>query len=420
MRILMVSRQLPIPASNGLAIRTLSVAQGLAAGNHAVTFVAPDSTDKPADLAPLSRWCREVSIVPRTAVSMSQGLDYLGRIRSLLSLRSYAVERYRSAAMRARIEAHLQREAFDLIVAEGLYAMVNLPDTAVPVVLNAHNAEYVIFQRYARLERSLARRWYARLEARWVKKTEKQVCERIALALVCSQTDRGLLTALHPDLSAVVVPNAVDTDSFAPAENDDNSDSPPSDPILLYLGGMDWYPNQDAVEYFASEILPLVRQQVPRVRFVVAGRNPPRHFTAKFAGVPGVEFTGTVPDMRPYISAATVVVVPLRVGGGTRIKILEASAAAKAVVATRVGAEGLDLEQGREIILADAPNEFGAAIVELLRDPQRRRILGAAAREKIVQRYSQAGVGRSLDEVLAHVTGRAGQAISCAAAGETQ
>jgi glycosyltransferase involved in cell wall biosynthesis len=114
------------------------------------------------------------------------------------------------------------------------------------------------------------------------------------------------------------------------------------------------------------------------------------------------------------------VVVPLRVGGGTRIKILEASAAAKAVVATRVGAEGLDLEQGREIILADAPNEFGAAIVELLRDPQRRRILGAAAREKIVQRYSQAGVGRSLDEVLAHVTGRAGQAISCAAAGETQ
>jgi glycosyltransferase involved in cell wall biosynthesis len=417
MRILMVSRQLPIPASNGLAIRTLSVAQGLAAGNHAVTFVAPDLADKPSDLAPLSLWCREVSIVPRTAVSMSQGLDYLGRIRSLLSLRSYAVERYRSAAMRARIAAHLQREAFDLIVAEGLYAMVNLPDTAVPVVLNAHNAEYVIFQRYARLERSLARRWYARLEARWVKKTEKQVCERIALALVCSETDRGLLTALHPDLSAVVVPNAVDTDSFAPNEK---SDSQPSHPVLLYLGGMDWYPNQDAVEYFASEILPLVRQQVPHVRFVVAGRNPPRHFTAKFAGVPGMEFTGTVPDMRPYISAATVVVVPLRVGGGTRIKILEASAAAKAVVATRVGAEGLDLAEGREIILADDPKEFGGAIVELLRDPQRRRLLGLAAREKIVQRYSQAGVRRSLDEVLRHITGSEARSVGCSAAGGTR
>jgi glycosyltransferase involved in cell wall biosynthesis len=183
---------------------------------------------------------------------------------------------------------------------------------------------------------------------------------------------------------------------------------------------MDWYPNQDAVEYFASEILPLVRQQVPRVRFVVAGRNPPRHFTAKFAGVPGMEFTGTVPDMRPYISAATVVVVPLRVGGGTRIKILEASAAAKAVVASRVGAEGLDLAEGREIILADDPKEFGGAIVELLRDPQRRRRLGRAAREKIVERYSQAGVGRSLDEVLTRITGSEARPVGCSAAGGTR
>jgi glycosyltransferase involved in cell wall biosynthesis len=166
---------------------------------------------------------------------------------------------------------------------------------------------------------------------------------------------------------------------------------------------MDWHPNRDAVEFFARSILPHIRAKYPQVKFIVAGRNPPPQFVAQFSSDPGIEFTGTVADMRPYLANATVVVVPLRIGGGTRIKILEACAAGKPVVSTTIGAEGLDVVPGREILVADAPTDFANLVVRLLDDPLQSEVLAKGARAKIVDRYSSSALNKALETVISRI-----------------
>ncbi|PYT34817.1 MAG: glycosyl transferase family 1, partial [Acidobacteria bacterium] len=151
---------------------------------------------------------------------------------------------------------------------------------------------------------------------------------------------------------------------------------------------MDWFPNRDAIEFFVNQIFPLIRRDAPAAEFIAAGRNPPRELIDRFSAVPGVKFTGTVPDMRPFLQQAGVCVVPLRIGSGTRLKILESAAAGKAIVSTRLGAEGLDFVDGQEILLADDPVSFAGCIVALLRDPSRRRAMGEAACRRVRQQYS--------------------------------
>jgi glycosyltransferase involved in cell wall biosynthesis len=166
---------------------------------------------------------------------------------------------------------------------------------------------------------------------------------------------------------------------------------------------MDWFPNRDAVTFFVARILPVLKQSVLHIRFVVAGRNPPPAFVSKFAGVSGIEFTGNVPDMRTEIAKAAVCIVPLRIGSGTRLKILEAAAMAKPVVSTRIGAEGLNFVDGEEIVLADEPRAFAHAIVDLLADPARRRTMGGAARRRVEIQYSISALRGALRTVLAQL-----------------
>lgn len=394
MRILFVSTNLPIPPNNGQGIRSLSIVQALASSGHDLSFVAFAHKDRDESLYPLSTYCREIDLLEREMANVSQSSEYLRRARCLLSLRPYSVERFRSEEMQARIQGHLRATPFDLIICDSLYALVNVPQTAVPIVLNCHNVEHLIFQRYSRIEKNFFKRSYARVEAHLIRGAERHSWRRAAIAMVCSNVDRETLHHLYGNLPIFVVPNAVDTDSYRPDE------SSSSQALLLFQGGMDWYPNRDAVEFFAQSILPLVRAEFPSIGFIVAGRNPPVHFVEEHGTKHGIEFTGTVPDMRPYLSAATVVVVPLRFGSGTRIKILEACAAGKPVVSTNVGAEGLDLEADKDIILADDPIEFARSVITLLRDRPRRNAIARSARAVVVNRYSHPALKRNLDELL--------------------
>jgi glycosyltransferase involved in cell wall biosynthesis len=214
--------------------------------------------------------------------------------------------------------------------------------------------------------------------------------------MVCSSYDRDLLHRLEPDLPIFVVPNAVDTDLYHPQLDSTRNHKALT---LLFQGGMDWYPNRDAVEFFVQAILPSVRSECPEAKFTVVGRNPPPRFVEKLRS-PGVQFTGTVADMRPYLLASTVVVVPLRFASGTRIKILEACAAGKPVVSTSLGAEGLELENGKDIVVADSPDEFARAVIALLRDPVQREAIARHARSVIVERYSHAILRTILDGVI--------------------
>lgn len=332
---------------------------------------------------------------------MSDGSNYLGRLRSLILCQPYSLERFRSKAMQMRVEQHLKRGAFDLIICDSLYALANVPDTAVPLVLNCHNVEHMILRRYAGIESRRARKWYAGLEALLLRRAELRGCCRVTCAMTCSENDRVALGQLHPALPIYVVPNSVDTKCFQPFGTYENSDDPP---VLLFQGGMDWYPNRDAVEFFIHRILPLIRVGCPDVKFVVAGRNPPPEFVERFHADSGIEFTGTVRDMVPYLSTATVIVVPLRLGSGTRIKILEACAAGKAVVSTSVGAEGLDFGRGSEILIADDPETFARSVLDLFKNREVRDSIGRAARKVVVERYSDTALRESLRRALSAFT----------------
>ena len=395
MRILFVTTNLPVPVNSGNAVRTFSTIRALAEAGHAVDFVS-FAYGPPSDLQPLAPWCRAVVTVEQSPVNQAHGLDYFGRLAMFLSGKSFAIERYVSAIMRSRIEDTLKHTAYDCILADHVYALVNVPETTVPIVLNCPNVESLLLERYARLEKNPLKRLYAQAEAKRMEAAERRACARSALALPCSEHDGAKLRTFRADLPIFVVPNCVDTGYFAP----ENSRPPATVSTLLFQGVMDWFPNQDAVTFFARDILPEIRRAVPEVRFLIAGRNPPQGFRRQFAAVSNLEFTGTVPDMRPYLAQASVVVVPLRIGSGTRIKILEAAAAGKAVVSTHLGAEGLALEHHREIVLADDPRAFADEVTALLRKPERCRELGRAAREKVVARYSQKALTQILQSAL--------------------
>ena len=400
MRILFHSLTLPYPATNGYKMRTWSLLQALAAEGHEITLICFGTPQEAAeDLRPLYDLCRFVEIIPETMTSISSGPDLKGRVRALASNLPYGVVRFRSERMRRRLAGHIQIGALDLIFTETSYSLINFPlSHNIPVVLDNHNVEYVLFERYIHHTRSPLRRAYAGIECQRMRRWDKAACARANLVLACSHHDRNLLRELHPPVQCAVVPNTIDASSYRAAEGQE-------DPFILYTGGMDWYPNRHAAQFFAEEILPKVRKRVPGVRFVIAGRNPSEGFRRLMSQFPGVELTGTVSDMREVIAKAAVCVVPLRIGSGTRLKILEAAAMAKAVVSTHLGAEGLEFADGKEIVLLDEPEKFSEAVASLLADPSRRQALGQAARRRVEETYSPRVLRHTVRQALSKVFG---------------
>jgi glycosyltransferase involved in cell wall biosynthesis len=394
MRILYLSLEFPIPVNNGHRMRIWSVLEALAAECHEVTFVSfAEDEEVQADLKPLRRICQRVELVPHTVKRLGASSDYAGRLRALLSSQAYSTQRFISRSMRARIELCLREQNPDLIICDTVFAAGNMPQTKVPLFINNPDVESLIVQRYSRSARNPLVRIYAAIEAKRVMAWEQHVCNSALVCMACSEQDRKILSDLAPATSVVIVPNVVDTQSYA-ANFESESHS------LLFQGGMDWLPNRDGVEFFVTQVFPLIRRDVPDAEFIAAGRNPSPEMVARFSQVAGVKFTGTVPDMRPYLEQAGICVVPLRLGSGTRLKILESAAAGKAIVSTRLGAEGLDFVNREEIWLADDPDSFALAVKTLLRDPIKRRAMGEAACRRVRELYSYERLRTSLRQAL--------------------
>jgi glycosyltransferase involved in cell wall biosynthesis len=270
---------------------------------------------------------------------------------------------------------------------------MNVPmDGTAPVVLFEHNVEYQIWQRLAALER---RPWVrAVLEVEWrkLRAREADACRRADLTIAVSADDRRRLERLAPGIEAASIPTGVDTDYFTPLPRLEQPRH------LVFSGSMDWHPNEDAVIHFLDTIFPSIRARVPGTTFTVVGRNPSARLREAAALCAGVTVTGTVSDVRPSIAEGAVYVVPLRAGGGTRLKIFEALAMGRPVVSTTVGAEGLGIEPGLHYICADQPREFADAVVALLQDPQRRAQLGNAGRHLVETCYSWPTIGRVFEQ----------------------
>jgi glycosyltransferase involved in cell wall biosynthesis len=384
----------PFPPTNGHRLRTWALLRALAEDGHRVALVTfATEEERRGGWAELGRLCETVEMVE----APPEGGRHFARVFALGSRLPFGAWRFRSPALAARLRRHLEAGGIDLIVCDGVYNAQNLPTApGVPVVLNKDDVAHVILRRYLDLERHPVRRFYGELECRKVRRWERLVCRRMSAVLVCSAHDGLILRALCPGVPMPVIPNAVDTDHYQPRSGDVAH-------TVLFQGGMDWHPNRDAVEFFAARILPDLRRRVPDVIFRVAGRSPSAAFRRRFAQVEGLQFSDTVPDMRQEIARASVCVVPLRIGSGTRLKILEAAAMAKPIVSTRLGAEGLDLVAHEEILLEDDPRRFAEVVAGVLGDLLRQRALGSAARQRIVRQYSLPVFRAAVREAVATV-----------------
>ncbi len=315
------------------------------------------------------------------------------QLRSLLSPWSYEWLVHRRRALGRELERMLEENRYDVVQFELTHMApygTNLRQRRGAVfVLDEHNIEYDIVRQTALADVGAVRRAYSAVDWRKVQREERRAWARLDGCALTSERDRDRLLAESPDTRTVVVPNGVDLDYFQP-----RPEAAPRDPsMVLFFGAIDYYPNTEALLYYFRDILPRLKAARRDVQTWVVGRRPPDVILARRG--PGIEITGEVEDLRPYLERASVVIAPLRIGGGTRLKILEAMAMGKAVVSTSLGAEGLDVVPGRDILIADEPGDFAVRVGRLMDDPARIERLGDAARKLVVQRYGwQASVRR--------------------------
>lgn len=406
MRILWLKSDFLLPLDKGGKLRTWHLMRHLAT-RHDITFVSfANPAEAHAHGDEMRHVASAVETIPRVDARKGTARFY-GRVaRHVVSPLPFAVAQYRSRAYRRRVQTLLASGRFDLVVADFLTSSVNLPRRLpCPAVLFTHNVESEIWRRHADTASGPVRRRLYAAQYRRMLRYEGRALGRFDRVLAVSDADCETFARLYPGVSpdAIdVIPTGVDTDYFAPAASE------PASASLVFTGSMDWLPNDDAMRWFCGEVLPLVRSEVADVRLSIVGRAPTAAVW-KLAASPGVHVTGGVEDVRPYIRDAALFIVPLRIGGGTRLKIFEAMAMARAVVSTTVGAEGLPVANGRHLLLADDPREFAQSILTLLRDPARRNALAQAGRTLVAEQFDWSSVARALEAALVRVVSTSGK-----------
>jgi polysaccharide biosynthesis protein PslH len=375
--VVVLANRLPYPIDDGWKTRTYHVVRGLARRARVTLLVFDDSSRTLLDEFRTSVG-GSLEIVQVPAPSANSPLRLLLGLITATPLYVWN--------MRSRRYARALREVLggkpDVVVAElaGMYAhLLDLPRGATRVI-DTHNVDSILVRRYATAAANPLRRIYARMTVRKLERLERRIYDDADHVWVCSEGEIDTVRGIAPAANVTCVPNGVDTSRLAPQPG------APSTTDLLFFGRMDYQPNRDALDYFAAEILPRLRERLDvTVNIVGAGIDARMEELAR--ANPELRMVGRVDDIRAAIASAAIVIVPLRMGGGTRLKILEALAMGKAIVSTSIGAEGLDVESGRDIVLADSAAEFAAAVERLLLDPAERAELGARGRETAAGRY---------------------------------
>jgi sugar transferase (PEP-CTERM/EpsH1 system associated) len=398
-KILWLNAGLLLPLDKGGKLRTWHLMRHLAE-RHDITylsFCAPAERDE--HRVGMREVCRRLETIPRTDPAKGTLRFYADAARYLIDPIPYAVAKYRSAAYAGRVRELLRSEAFDAVVCDFLPPLVNMPaDLPCPSILFTHNVEAEIWRRHVENATNAGSRYLLKQQWDRMLRFERAALKRFDLVLAVSEADGDTFERLYPGAlrSPVhVVKTGVDTRYFAPLP-----EVPARRSHIVFTGSMDWLPNEDGMTYFVRDILPLVRRAEPAATLSIIGRAP-TPAVRRLAEDPGVEVTGSVDDVRPHIAAGSVYVGPLRIGGGTRLKIFEAMGMAKAIVSTTIGAEGLPVTDGTDILLADDPAALATAIVGLFRDDDRRRRIEQAARRLVVERYDWSAVAQDFENALA-------------------
>jgi len=399
MRILWVKADKLLPVENGGNIRTYHILRHLSS-RHELTFYSyyGGGADKAYERELQERLPGSVGVCTgkRELSGIARGLDYLAHLNSQPP---YAVSRFASFKVQDHLRAWFREQRFDVAVCDFLDAAINFPGRLnIPCVLFQHNVESEIWRRHAATAGHPVKKAMYGMELGKMERYERIVVRKFHHVVAVSESDRALMTQWVDGDRVTVVPTGVDLAEYRPAP-----DASEPGPVVTFVGAMDWEPNVDGVEYFASEIWAAIKADVPDARLRIVGRNPGRR--VKKLESDSIEVTGRVPSVVKYLHESAVVIVPLRIGGGTRLKIYEAMATAKAVVSTTIGAEGLDVHHGRDIMLADDTRSFGQAVIMLLRDRELRRRYERAATETAA-RCDWPAIGERFQEVLQSVVQR--------------
>ena len=399
MRVLWVKGGKLLPVDTGGKIRSFNILRRLAK-DHAVTLVSYYGGRRDPGYETALPQEFPLAQVVYTAAPDSDGIrgvvDYLSKLPRLAP---YSVTKFTHAPVRDLVHRLLASGQFDVAICDFLAPSLNFPRSLpIPCVLFQHNVESSLWQRMATTETHPLRKMSYTLEAARMLRYERRALARFHHVIAVSENDRQQFLEMDPACDITVNPTGVDTQQFQVA--------PPSTvtpPRIVFTGSMDWEPNIDAMEYFCAQIWPRILAEFPDAVFQIVGRTPLAR--VQRLASPSVQVTGTVPSVTDYLRDATVVVVPLRIGGGTRLKIYEAMAMGKALVSTSIGAEGLSFKNGRDLLLADDASSFVDAILLLLRDDQARRRFEQAAVQLAAQ-FDWSVVVSQFAEVLREVATR--------------
>jgi sugar transferase (PEP-CTERM/EpsH1 system associated) len=387
MKILFLTPQIPYPPQKGTSMRNWGLVSGLAERHHVSVLSFLDPGQSPVLDDALTATCRIEVIEPPVRTLRDRLRDMIVTSKPDMALR-LASEPYAE-----RLAVLMGEEDWDIVHVEGIEMAPYISTTraarrSARIVFDDHNCEYLLQKRAFVTDLRIPRRWpgaaYSFVQWLRLRRYEARACRRADRVIAVSDADAAALHRLVPGVRVTVAPNGIDTRAYRPEIT--NHKSQISKNGLVFTGTMDFRPNVDGVLWFAQEVLPRVRAQVPDVHFCAVGQRPHRRLGVLGAD-PAVTMTGFVEDTRPYITDAAVYVVPLRMGGGTRFKILEAMAMGKPVVSTTLGAEGFPVTHGQELLLADEPEPFADAVVSLLRSPERRETFGRAGRAFVEARY---------------------------------
>jgi len=399
LKILFLHKQILFPRDTGGKIRVLNLLKHLARW-HDVTYVCNLRRGEESLLPEMSALGLTVEAVPGEASPHGSLGFYAGALANLASSRPYTADRNYDPALRRRIEDLVRHGQFDLVICDTVHMVrhvigLDLP----PTILFQHNVEAQILERHAEVSTGALMRAYMKSQYRRMAAFEGACGNHFDHVIAVSRQDARIFAERYGWRDVDAIDTAVDTDLFEPRPQDEVEGR------VMFLGSMDWMPNQDGMRWFCEQVWPRVLERRPDATFQIVGRNPPPAVRA-LAQRPGIEVTGSVPDVRPYLAAASMVVVPLLVGGGTRLKIYEAMAMARATVSTTIGAEGLPVEPGTHFLQADDPETFAADVLRLLDDASLRRGIGDAANAFVRDHYGSEPIARQFEAICLDVLAR--------------
>lgn len=400
LKILFLHKQILFPRDTGGKIRVLNLLKHLARW-HDVTYVCNLRQGEQALLPQMQALGLRMEAVEGEASPHGSARFLASAVANLASPRPYAIDRNYDSRLRERIRRLVREEDYDLVICDTVQMArhtigLDLP----PTILFQHNVEAQILERHAQVSDGALKRAYMFNQFRKMQAFEGHCGRHFDHVIAVSGQDAAIFRKRYGWQHVDAIDTAVDTDFFEPRPAEEAGDR------VMFLGSMDWLPNQDGIRFFCDEVWPEVVRQRPSAVFQIVGRNPPASVQA-LAQRPGIEVTGSVPDVRPYLAQASVVVVPLLVGGGTRLKIYEAMAMARATVSTTIGAEGLPVEPGIHYLQADTAAEFARDVLRLLDDAPLRHRIGAAADAFVRAHYGADTIARQFESICRDVVARA-------------